>query len=214
MTATAFNLTRSDGPSEIVLALSSVGELFDASLIAGVRGSVLVPTGGRHDWDAIGAALGEAGVTRLMRLLEDRPQASSLRLRIAVQVSEHQNQRADEVRSAEVEARLRAWCEARIAAARWQEKLARRFGLRMLMLALVVMAVAMGGSWLLTTGAIFGEPGPLLSVVAEALVIAGWVVMWRPIEMIVFDPLTPAHERRLLERARAMPCAVEWAQPG
>jgi hypothetical protein len=44
--------------------------------------------------------------------------------------------------------------------------------------------------------------GTLGSALREALVISGWVLMWRPIEVLVYDSIPARRERRILRALR------------
>lgn len=57
------------------------------------------------------------------------------------------------------------------------------------------------------------RPGGVFDVLRESLMIGGWVAMWRPIEVFLYD-WWPIHaEARLLDRLAAMPVDVGHA-PG
>ncbi|MBN8645121.1 MAG: hypothetical protein J0L61_07770 [Planctomycetes bacterium] len=186
----------------IALTLDNAEELFTGPA-PGRAGGTEGGEGERErtapDWDTIGAALGEAGVTRLLRLLHARPGARTIIIRL----------REPGADPKEVEARMRRWCEARIAANRGQERSARLVGYKALVWCTGLLALALFASWLLQGDAVLGPAGPLRTVLGEAIIIAGWVVMWRPLELIVFDPMQPAFERRMLERVAGMVVEVE-----
>jgi hypothetical protein len=42
----------------------------------------------------------------------------------------------------------------------------------------------------------------------EGLMISGWVLMWRPIEVLVYDSIPWRRTRRVLQRLLAMPIEV------
>jgi hypothetical protein len=42
----------------------------------------------------------------------------------------------------------------------------------------------------------------------EGLVISGWVLMWRPIEVLVYDSIPWRRSRRVLRKLLAMPIEV------
>jgi hypothetical protein len=49
---------------------------------------------------------------------------------------------------------------------------------------------------------------PLAQVLRESLVIGGWVAMWRPMEIFLYDWWPIRNERRLLERLSRMPIRI------
>ena len=54
--------------------------------------------------------------------------------------------------------------------------------------------------------------GTLGTALREALVISGWVLMWRPIEVLVYDRITWRRDRRVLESIRDATIAVQTPQ--
>ena len=54
--------------------------------------------------------------------------------------------------------------------------------------------------------------GTLGTALREALVISGWVLMWRPIEVLVYDRITWRRDRRILESIRDATVAVQTPQ--
>lgn len=190
--------------SELSLLLSSTDELFEGPPPG--RRDVGASTGA-SDWDSVGATLGEAGVIRLLRLLQAHPGATNVVLRLAGGPDG-----SSPCSKSEADAlirRLHAWCRARIASNRDIIRLSRRFGARVLAVCIGVLGVLLALAWALQQESLFGPPGPVRTLGAEALVIAGWVVMWRPIELLVFDPMRPAFESRLLARVLTMEGRVE-----
>lgn len=184
---------------ELVLDLASPAELFEGPSPGSLR---TAPSGGT-EWDAIGATLGEPGVRRLLRLLHRQPHATSMLLRLGTQGDEPS--RAPDP----IDARLQRWCRARLAANAESIRVSRHFGVRALVACTALLGALLLLSWGLQQDLPFGPPGPLRTLAAEALVIAGWVLMWRPLEMLFFDPMQPAFENRLLRRALALPIRVE-----
>lgn len=187
--------------TDIVLHLEQPDELFESPS----PGRKALSEGGPTNWDDLGAALGEPGVTRLLRFLQAQPRANRILVRV------HQSAaRTDGIRDgADLEARLRRWCEAKVAHNRAKEQITVRIGFRVLAACTGLLAVALLASWFLQNESVFGSPSALRTLASEAIVIAGWVVMWRPIEMLTFDRFGSAFERRLLERVPRMTISVE-----
>lgn len=190
--------------SELSLLLSSPDELFEGP----PPGEDLSSRADSSYWDTVGATLGEAGVIRLLRLLQAHPDATKVVLRLAGGPDG-----SSPCSKADADAlirRLHAWCRARIASNREINRLSRRFGARVLAICIGVLGVLLTIAWALQQESLVGPPGPVRTLGAEALVIAGWVVMWRPIELLVFDPMRPGFESRLLARVLTMESRVEW----
>jgi hypothetical protein len=68
-----------------------------------------------------------------------------------------------------------------------------------LLVGLVALVVCMSGATLLPLAGL----GPAGEIARESLVIAGWVVMWRPLEILLYGIWPVVRERRLLERLAA-----------
>jgi hypothetical protein len=73
-----------------------------------------------------------------------------------------------------------------------------RRGRLSLAIGLLVLATAMLASELVARA---GER-PLLNYLREGLIIGGWVAMWRPLEILLYDWWPVRAERRVLERLR------------
>jgi hypothetical protein len=187
-------------PGTLVVNLRSPDELF-----VGRTPGQLDAEPPEHDLDAVGACLGDPGVVRLLRSLHASPESETLVLRIGGAGPAHAEARA------KVEPRLRVWARCRIAANRLEIRTALRAGARASAGCLCLLATAMACAWALQSESVGGPPGPLRSVLAESLVIAGWVAMWRPLEMLLFDPVRYRVENRLLRRLLRMSWRVEAA---
>jgi hypothetical protein len=53
-------------------------------------------------------------------------------------------------------------------------------------------------------------PGPAAAIVREGLNIGGWVAMWRPLEIYLYDWWPLRDERRMLERLARIRVRVVW----
>ena len=67
------------------------------------------------------------------------------------------------------------------------------------------LAVALAASKLVEN---WLDPGGMLEVVRESLSIAGWVAMWRPMELLLYDWWPVRAEALLFERLATMPVRV------
>jgi hypothetical protein len=68
-------------------------------------------------------------------------------------------------------------------------------------LGLAVVASELIEGWL--------EPGGVLNVLRESLLIGGWVAMWRPFEVFLYDWWPIRAEARLFDRLAAMPVRID-----
>ncbi|WP_116810150.1 hypothetical protein [Steroidobacter cummioxidans] len=76
-----------------------------------------------------------------------------------------------------------------------------------LVIGLAFLAVAIAASQLLDT---LQPRGGVLSVVRESLLIGGWVAMWRPIEIFLYDWWPIRAEARLFARLATMPVRIKY----
>jgi hypothetical protein len=72
-----------------------------------------------------------------------------------------------------------------------------RDGSRALLIALVVVSACLVLAWRIGRD---DREGVLWSIASESLVIFGWVAMWRPAEMFLYDWLPITRRRRLFRR--------------
>lgn len=177
-----------EGERLIRITLASPDEMFVGPSLTGLEVS-----SGDPDWDKAGRWMGESGCERVLRALADWPHAGCVLIR---------REGDGHLDLGELQVRVRAWCDARIMRSSQQIRLLRRIGIRTLVWSLVMLGLALGLSWSLQSEALLGPPGPLRLILSEALVIAGWVMMWRPVELLFCEPMRPAYERRLLRRLR------------
>ena len=55
-------------------------------------------------------------------------------------------------------------------------------------------------------------PGRFADILHESLVIGGWVAMWRPLEVFLYDWWPIRSEARLYDRLAAMPVSIRYPQ--
>lgn len=82
----------------------------------------------------------------------------------------------------------------------------RREGVRTLGVAAVFIAACLL-AWL--TVEIYPHEGLLKDLARDGVVIAGWVALWRPLDLLLFDTWLLRRDRRILEAVAAMPVVVE-----
>jgi len=105
-----------------------------------------------------------------------------------------------------IPAALARHCRARIAQLRNERELLRHIGWRELWMGLGLLALC-----LMLSSAISGSALPPFAerLFGEGLVIAGWVVLWRPVETLIFDTGRLNREIDLLEAIAVMPASVK-----
>ncbi len=80
---------------------------------------------------------------------------------------------------------------------------------------LLIAGIAVLGTALLLR-ALLGDPGDRATIVAagEGLLILGWVAMWRPLEILLFERLENHHKSALLHRLAQVPVDFEFDVTG
>lgn len=83
-----------------------------------------------------------------------------------------------------------------------------RRGRMSLLIGLAFLGAAIGAGQLIES---WLHPGGFMTVLRESLVIGGWVAMWRPIEVFLYDWWPIRAEARLYDRLSAMPVRIQYA---
>jgi len=116
-------------------------------------------------------------------------------------------------RAADLETRTRAalqqYCDVRIAQGLNDKASLRREGVATLWRGLLFLALCMLGSRLV------GEPRYLPDIVGrfldEGFIIAGWVALWYPLDVLLYQHWPLTREQRLYEQLRNMDLSFEFA---
>ena len=104
----------------------------------------------------------------------------------------------------EVEQAVHAHFDDVIARIRRTRRRRRRTGQVTLVLALILVVVLLALSQLIANLV----PGSLGTGLKEGLVISSWVVMWRPVEIVIYDWIPIRHERKVASKLLAAPIDV------
>lgn len=131
------------------------------------------------------------------------PRHSALSLRLHV---DHPSGQEDD--GAAVGAAIRRFFKERSSATRLRLRRLFANGRIALVIGLVFLTVALSMSRLLNT---FGEPGGFAGIIKESLLVGGWVAMWRPIEVFLYDWWPISAEARLFDRLAAMPVQISYS---
>jgi hypothetical protein len=86
-----------------------------------------------------------------------------------------------------------------------------RNGRRLIVIGLFVLAAFLTISKLL--GNVFDANGVALEILREGLVIMGWVALWRPAEVLLYDWVPLLEKRRWIDKLLASEIAVKAVQP-
>lgn len=105
-----------------------------------------------------------------------------------------------------IAASVAAYTAARRADARLRMVALRREGLQTLGVASVFIAACLL-VWLVVE--LYPREGLLKDLARDGVVIAGWVALWRPLDLLLFDTWLLRRDGRILEAVAAMPIVVE-----
>ena len=93
----------------------------------------------------------------------------------------------------------------RAVSSRWELRQLLRIGRRSLIIGVLGLAVSIGASELV---AMWAGESPLGQLFANSLLIGGWVAMWRPLEIFLYDWWPIRADARLFDRLSAIPVTV------
>jgi hypothetical protein len=169
---------------DIRLSLNSIDELFEPP-----EGTPFSP-----------AWLDRSGMDYIADVLKTRRLPH--RVRAVLRIGHAPEHSADDVQEAIARYAQAKIDEAKreIASQRWQALKSLQTGLGVLLLALLAAAGMDSAEFL---------PETLRSLIAESLLIAGWVSMWHPAELILYAWWTPWRQIRIYERLQQMEIALE-----
>lgn len=158
----------------IIITLDQVEDLFAAASFSPLKGYFEPRSGMEQVLDQVAAR----------RLRPAEPLHLKLTIRQSTDVSD------DTIRTA-----IRGYCEAVVVDRRLDLQRIRRHGRNALLLGLGFLAACMALST--AANAAMFLPEFVRRLFGEGLVIAGWVGLWRPIEVMLFDTRPPEHDIRL-----------------
>lgn len=102
---------------------------------------------------------------------------------------------------------VEAYCRRRAAESRATVRAIRRSGRRAFVLAMGLMTLTMSVSLALTHFEPLAEP--YNELISDAFVIAGWVLLWRPLELLIYEWIPPWREARDFERLAELPIELQ-----
>jgi len=161
-------------PAAIVVELDHVEDLFTTGGFAPLKGHFEPRSGMEQVLDQVAVRRPRRHDKVLVRLLIASP---------------------TQVTDAEIKAAIRGYCGAVIADRQLDVQRVRQSGRNALILGVGFLAVCL----LLSTGITAATMLPefIRRLFGEGLIIAGWVGLWRPVELVLFDTRPPQHEIRL-----------------
>ena len=179
-------------PRAITLSLTTLDQLFNAPAVNPFSEKVV-------------EVRGESGMSYLLRQLGGHQwdeRASLLTIRLpSDQVTAGLQPRLSEA--------VRRYCQARVESNRLDIHTIRARSSTGLGVLLAIVAVLIAAIYILFTQIAPDTPQPLQFAVAATLSLFAWVSLWDPLEALLFNPLEPMRENRLLRRIMEMRVAVE-----
>jgi hypothetical protein len=178
---------------DVVLKLTTIGELFNA------------PDINPFSENAIDV-LGEAALLNAVRRMRARRIRHWHDARLVIQLPPDQ---LTPDLQAQTQAAVRRFCTAKIEDNRLTIRLSRvRSAIGLAMVAIISVAV-IAAAWILFN-TIFAAVSDTVGVVVAACVsVFVWVILWDPMEKLIFDWVTPALENRTLRGLMDMDLVVE-----
>lgn len=168
-----------------------------------------------HDLDELFVAPGidplngrfqdESGIDRLVTLLDTDLPARPPRMTIALLAGPVSDERVTRCRGA-----LRGYATMRIEQLERERARVTRQGLRELRVGLLLLA-----AFLLATGILERQdwlPAFVRSYGLEGLAIVGWIVLWHPVELLLFERRELARDRRVYELVRETELTIRAAR--
>jgi hypothetical protein len=133
------------------------------------------------EMDALaGQFANQSGIDQLIDQLEElRPRATGGTIEVALPADRMQPHLEDEIKAA-----IAGFCVARIADEKHELRMIQRHGRQALWIGLPILGVCLALSTASLTA--FGSTG-LGNLLSNGLIIAGWVAMWRPAELLLYD---------------------------
>ncbi len=141
------------------------------------------------------------GMERILAAVSARSGSQRARTALVVRVGE-----AGPAASERIVAGIRRYAVVRRADLDLRRLALRREGVQTLWLALALIVVCVLLSMLLEAGGWDGLIGTLLQ---DGLLVAGWVALWRPLDLLLFDTWLIRREKRILDAVAVMPVRVE-----
>ncbi len=179
---------------DVVLKLNAIGELFNAPDIDPFSENAI---------DVLGeAALPHASRQMLARRIRHWQEA-----RLVIQLPPDQ---ITPDLQAKTQAAVKRYCTAKIADNRLTIRLSRvRSAIGLIIVAIISVAV-MGVAWLLFNTIFAAQAdSTIAALVFASISVFVWVILWDPMEKLIFDWVSPALENRILRGIMDMDLVVE-----
>ena len=151
--------------------------------------------------------VGEAGVQRVGRDLLSWHGPAPERLVVLVPAAQLRPGMSGEIAAA-----IRRYCAVRVSDNRLRLRLMRAHGVQWLMRGALILTVCIGVSSVFRNELIAALPPFLNAALGEGFNVIGWVMLWKPFEAFVFDPLPLRRDNRVLQLLERLPIEV-GAQP-
>jgi hypothetical protein len=179
---------------DVVLRLNTIGELFNA------------PDPNPFSDNAIDV-LGEAALVRASRQMLARRIRHWHAARLVIQLPPDQITPDLQVQT---QAAVRRYCTAKIEDNRLTIRLSRIRSAIGLVMVTIISAVVVGVAWLLFSTILAAQADTTVSALVFACIsVFVWVILWDPMEKLIFDWVQPSLENRILRGIMGMPLVIE-----
>lgn len=176
----------SQRPNEVTVRVNDVRELFTERAFDPFN----------DDAEAIGS------IARMAQLPHLVSQLKTIRLRVLVPAGTLTPQTEDQVRRA-----LHRYCAHMIAETRRKLAAMRWVGVRTFLVGLIFFGISLAAST--AVGRALFIPEGLRTLASESLIVAGWVVIWQPLDTLVQGWWPQWEEERTFRAIGALPLRVE-----
>ena len=151
-------------------------------------------------------ALGEAALERAVVRLQVRPLRDSANIPLVVVLPPDQ---ITDGLQPQLSAAIQRYCAARIEDNRLQIHLSRmRNAIGMVVVTLIVLAAVLLAYLLLAT-VLADAPDVVRGMITASVSIFAWVILWDPLEALLFDWVAPSREDRALRKIMSMKIEIQ-----
>lgn len=140
--------------------------------------------------------LGESSITRIIRRLEPGWKLRRKKMHLTIKLPPDQLKPG---LKQDVDTAVERFCHEKIEDNKMKLRNLRWGGLRALPFAFLFLAICLSLGGLIGNGVLTIIPEGLQSAFGEGFTIIGWVSFWRPVETLLFDPISIWHENEILE---------------
>lgn len=179
--------------NQVVIEVESVDQIFNAPDVDPFSKSESI-------------ILGEAALERILTQLQVHPLQSWDGAQLVVRLPETAITPSLDLRLGEA---IRRYCAARIEDNHLKIRLSRRQHMVGMIAVTTTVLIVIVGAYLLFTTVLAGVSTDIMTLVAASISVFAWVILWDPLEALLFDWAPPARENRALAHVMDMRVVVQ-----